>query len=327
METQCNVNVVTARAICIGAAAVDRKLHLYAPPRARTSNPARMVVADGGVARNVAETLARLGVEAALVSRVGEDETGRTMLTGLAAAGVDTSGVVAVPGAHTAEYIAVLAGPNLVLGLAAMDVLDGIGAADLDRGWPSDDPEAWVFLDCNCPTAVLAQAVARARTGDVRLAVDVVSMAKAVRLPADLAGISVLFCNAVEARAWLARTGAYPRGDGLEVAARLRAAGANGVVVTGGAGSVAVADADGCWEVPTTRATPVDETGAGDALVAGTLAAALAGQPLAQAVAAGTVVAALTVESEHTVRPDLSPHLVEQAAARRRSQGNGRGRL
>jgi len=153
----------------------------------------------------------------------------------------------------------------------------------------------------------------------------VVSMAKVVRLPADLAGISVLFCNVFEARAWLARTGAYPQGDGLEVAARLRAAGADSVVVTGGAGSVAVADADGLHDVPTTPATPVDETGAGDALVAGTLAATLAGRPLAEAVAAGTVVAALTVESEHTVRPDLSLQLVKRAAARRRSQGNGRG--
>jgi pseudouridine kinase len=94
-------------------------------------------------------------------------------------------------------------------------------------------------------------------------------------------------------------------------------------VLTGGAGRVAVVDAGGGYEVPTTPATPIDETGAGDALVAGTLAATLAGRPLAEAVAAGTVVAALTVESEHTVRPDLSPQLVEHAAARRRSQGNG----
>ena len=320
---------MVGRVTCIGAAVVDRKLHLYAPPRARTSNPARMVVADGGVARNVAETLARLGVEVGLVSRVGEDETGRTMLAGLAAAGVDTSRVVAVPGGHTAEYIAVLAGPNLVLGLAAMDVLDEIGADDVDRNWPPDDAGAWVFLDCNCPAPVLGQAVARARAGGVRLAVDVVSMAKVARLPADLAGISVLFCNADEARVLVARhvalRGGDPDGDGVELAARLQAAGAAGVVLTGGAGRVAVADADGLRDVATTPATPVDETGAGDALVAGTLAAMLAGRPLAEAVAAGTVVAALTVESEQTVRPDLSPQLVERAAARRRSQGNGRG--
>jgi len=133
----------------------------------------------------------------------------------------------------------------------------------------------------------------------------------------------VLFCNAHEARALLAYHGADSHGHGPELATRLQAAGAAGVVVTGAAQSVAVADAAGRWEVPPVPAAPVDETGAGDALVAGTLAAMLAGQPLAEAVAAGTVVAALTVESEHTVRPDLSPQLVEQAAIRRRSRGNG----
>jgi sugar/nucleoside kinase (ribokinase family) len=321
------------RVTCIGAAALDRKLYLHAPPRAGTSNPARMAVADGGVARNVAETLARLGVEVAIVSRVGDDETGRGVLANLAAVGVDTSGVVAVPGAHTAEYVAVLAGGALVLGVAAMDLLDGMGVGDLHRGWPPDGAGDWVFIDCNCPEPVLGQAVARARAGGARLAVDAVSTPKVVRLPADLTGISLLFCNTLEARRWLARASASPGGTGADpaadapgLAAGLRAAGAAAVVLTDGPGGVAVVDVDGLREVPTTPATPIDETGAGDALVAGALAGLLAGRPLVEAVAAGTAVAALTVESERTVRPDLSPGLVERAAARRGPTGDSRGR-
>jgi len=224
---------MAGRVTCVGGTVIDRKLHLYEPPKAGTSNPARMVVVDGGVARNVAETLARLGVDAALVSRVGDDEPGRAILANLTAVGVDTSGVAAVPGGHTAEYIAVLAGPSLVLGVAAMDVLDEIGSEDLDRGWPQDDTAAWVLLDCNLPEPVLGRAVARARADGVRLAVDVVSVPKVVRLPADLAGISVLFCNAHEARALLAYHGADSHGHGPELATRLQAAGAAGVVVTG----------------------------------------------------------------------------------------------
>ena len=300
---------------CIGAAVVDRKLHLHAPPRAGTSNPARMVVRYGGVARNVAESLARLGVEVALVSRVGDDEAGRKIVADLAAVGVDTSPTVAVPGRCTAEYVAVLDGPSLVLGVAAMDLLDGLAADDLDRGWPVGGADRWVFADCNCPPPVLDRALARAGAGGVRLAVDAVSTPKAVRLPAALAGISLLFCNADEARALLARTGTGSDG-GPELAGRLRAAGAAAVVLTDGARPVAVAAPDGSWQVPATPARPVDETGAGDALVAGTLAGLLAGRRLPDAVAAGTVLAALTAESGHTVRPDLRPALLAEAARR-----------
>jgi pseudouridine kinase len=201
-----------------------------------------------------------------------------------------------------------------------MDVLDGIGTDELDRGWRPDGA-GWMFLDCNCPEPVLGRAVTRGRGGGARLAVDAVSTPKAARLPADLTGISLLFCNAAEARALLDRAGAGSSGDVLCLAERLQAAGAAGVVLTDGDGRVAVADAGGAQEVLTTPATPVDETGAGDALVAGTLAATLAGRPLAEAVGTGTAVAALTVESECTVRPDLTPELVRRALARRRAPG------
>jgi pseudouridine kinase len=313
---------------CIGGAVLDRKLHLHAPPVPGTSNPARMVVADGGVARNVAETLARLGVEVALVSRVGTDAAGRSMLAGLGAVKVDTSGVVAVPGGHTAEYVAVLHGHDLVVGAAAMDVLDDIGVDDVDRCWPPDDAGAWAFLDCNCPAAALGRAVARARSGGVRLAVDAVSTRKAVRLPADLSGVSALFCNRDEAAAWLSQhgdpDGGDPDGGDRKLAVRLRAAGAAGVVLTRGMAGLVVADADDVREVPAVPAAPVDVTGAGDALVGGTLAALLAGRELAEAAAFGALVAALTLESEHTVRPDLTMQLVEQATVRRCTGVGGR---
>jgi pseudouridine kinase len=68
------------------------------------------------------------------------------------------------------------------------------------------------------------------------------------------------------------------------------------------------------------RTTPVDVTGAGDALIAGTLFGLLAGERLADAVRTGTLVARLTIESAATVSRDLSATAVTtlrgQAAGR-----------
>ena len=57
-----------------------------------------------------------------------------------------------------------------------------------------------------------------------------------------------------------------------------------------------------------------DVTGAGDALLAGFVHAHLRGASVGEAAAYGHIVAALTVASPHTVRPDLTPALVERAA-------------
>jgi pseudouridine kinase len=301
---------------CVGGAVVDRKLQLLAPAVPATSNPARAADCLGGVARNVAENLARLGVPVALVTAVGDDPGGQAVRAGLEAAGVAVSGVRVVPGVQTAQYVAVFdPGHELVIGMAAMDVLDEIREADLDAAWPGSG--GWLVLDTNLRAGVLAHALRRARADGVRVAVDAVSAPKVVRLPADLRGISVLFCNRAEALAWLAL---HTRGQVAEVggddgtlARRLHAAGAAHVVLTRGADGALVAGEAGVTEVPSVPCDPVDVTGAGDAVVAGTLAGLLRGEDLPAAARRGMALASLTVASTESVRTDLSTRLLERA--------------
>ena len=61
---------------CIGAAHIDRKATAAGPIVPGSSNPVTMRVGAGGVARNVAENLARLGLSVTMVSRVGHDREG-----------------------------------------------------------------------------------------------------------------------------------------------------------------------------------------------------------------------------------------------------------
>lgn len=59
----------------------------------------------GGAEANVARVLVQLGIEAAWVSRVGDDGFGRYLVAELDAAGVDTSGVIVDSGRPTGLYI------------------------------------------------------------------------------------------------------------------------------------------------------------------------------------------------------------------------------
>ncbi|HEY6794382.1 MAG TPA: pseudouridine-5'-phosphate glycosidase [Kineosporiaceae bacterium] len=303
-----------AGVVCAGGAVVDRHLHLLGPARAATSNPARASTSAGGVARNVAENLALLDVPVRLCSRVGADDAGQALLRDLARRGVDVRAVTVAPGESTAQYVAVLdpAG-DLVLGVAAMDVLGGITAADVDAAWPAGG--GWLLLDCNLGGDVLAAALARARQDATPVAVDAVSTPKVVRLArrvpaAALAGITVLFCNLDESRALLSALGEPAPGEPPPaLAARLVAAGARSVVLTRGADGVVIADAAGPRCVAGRAADVIDVTGAGDALVAATLAALLRGDALDDAVRAGVVAASLTVATAATVRADLADAL------------------
>jgi pseudouridine kinase len=111
-----------------------------------------------------------------------------------------------------------------------------------------------------------------------------VSVAKAQRLPNDLETVDLLFLNEDEA--------------GVSFASIKSA---RAVVVGRGANGVAIVEADAETTLPAAPCDPRDETGAGDALIAATIAALIEGRGLRAGVADGIHRAARTIESADTV--------------------------
>jgi pseudouridine kinase len=294
--------------LCIGGAHLDRRARLLAAPVPGSSNPVAVTTSWGGVARNVAEGLARLGVPAALLSRLGPDAEADRLLAALAAAGVELAAVARSPDAVTASYTAVLdpAG-ELVIGLADMAIYDGMAAGFFAERRDLLGRHGCWLADANLPAAGLARLLAMKPAGGF-VAANTVSVAKAPRLAGLLDAVDVLFCNRAEAAAL---SGAGPAPDAA--AGALRAAGAGAVVVTLGAEGALLATAAGTTCLPSPTATAHDVTGAGDALIAATLQGWRAGLPPAEALRRGLAAAALTVACDQAVRPDLSPALLERA--------------
>jgi pseudouridine kinase len=289
-----------------GGAVLDRKYHARAPLVAGTSNPVEGSHSHGGVARNVAENLARLDMPVFFSSIVGWDETGDALLRHLEMLGVDVGGVTRTGERPTAEYAAILdPGNELALGIADMAIFDLYTTEHLDRAWPHAAGTAWVFADCNLPEPVLAELIARCRAGGKPIAVNTVSAPKAVKLAGMLERIDLLFTNRDEADALLG-AGPDPR-DARAAAQALLDAGARAAVVTEGGAGYALLDAGVVSRHAVPPANPVDITGAGDAMIAGTLFRLLAGAGLAEAASAGALLAARTTETSASVLPELSP--------------------
>jgi pseudouridine kinase len=293
------------RVIAIGAATVDRfGTTLEAEARLATSNIGEVTTGFGGAARNVAETLARLAVPVRLVTALGGDADGAAIAGSARAAGFALDSVATGTGAASASYTAIFSGAgDLVIGLADMGVLEALTPEALAPHLGDWGKGVLVFADANLPDATLAW-LAEDRRGP--LAAAAVSVQKSRRLAPILMGLDLLFLNRLEGEAILAGPAMGP--DDLADALARHGAAA-GILTLGARGAVA-------WEGPSRRAVaPVgarvrNVNGAGDA-VAGTVLAALAGgRPLAEAAGLAMAAAALTVESDLTVRPDLSAALV-----------------
>lgn len=302
------------RMICLGGAVLDRKYHARGDLVFATSNPVDGSRNYGGVARNVTENLARLGVEVGFISIVGNDDAGHSLIRHLRDLGVDTSQMLATSEKPTAEYAAIRGTDNeLVLGIADMDIFDLFTASQLDHLWPHLAAADWVFMDCNLPEETIAALLERKKDGSFRLAVDTVSTVKAARLPRDLSAIDLLFTNCDEANALLGRNKTSTRLGACEAAQALLHQGARQVILTLGAEGYVIATMEGLQMQEIIPATPVDITGAGDAMIAGTLYRLLASQSLIRAARTGACLASLTIEHSASVRPDLTPLLLEHA--------------
>lgn len=300
------------RIVCIGGAVFDRKYHAHAPLIGETSNPVSGYRSHGGVARNVTENLVRLGVNIGFVSILGDDETGRAILDNLRTLGVDVSRAIVTTKAPTAEYAAILNPDNeLALGIADMGIFDLFQPDMLETVWPHLASADWVFADCNLPQATLEYLLSKKSGSRFRLAVDTVSAPKALRLPQDLSNVDLLFLNLDEAHSLLRHASDAPRLSAEQALNELLARGVVRIVMTMGAGGVYVADESGISHIASVPAQPVDITGAGDALISGTLYCLLNRQDLAEAVRTGTLLATLTTESDASVHPDLSARFLE----------------
>lgn len=301
------------RIICVGGATLDRRYYAAEPVIAGTSNPVTGRRAFGGVARNVAESLARLGANVGLVSILGEDEAGEALLRDLDRLGIDATGMARTSEKSTAEYVAVI-GPagDLVLGLADMEIFDLLTSADLDRPSSPLSAASMVFADCNLPAALLADLVMRRKSAAFELALDAVSAPKARRLPQSLDGVDLLFLNQAEAESYLDGSAMTP----IAAANALRKRGARAVVLTLGAEGAVIADDRGVIHAPAVEAQAIDVTGAGDAMIAGALYSLDRGEALADAARMGALLAAITTEHGASVHPELSAAFLAKGLAR-----------
>jgi len=304
--------------LCIGASNLDRKLRTLDTLSLGTSNPARQTESFGGVARNIAENLARLGAPTSLVTAVGSDASGRALLAYADETGIDTRGALRVDGAASGTYTALLdQDGDMRVALADMEINEALTPEFLSTREQQRAGAALIVADLNLPREAIAMLLTGAMRDGVPMVIVAVSEPKIARLPLALHGLRLLILNLGELATRAGRA-LDTHADIAAACAELQRDGVQDVIVTRGAQGVMFTGADGLRSLEIPAAAPsaeiVDVTGAGDAFAAAVCWTLYNGEPdLELACRRGQLLAAMTVACAHTVSPKLAPGLFDSA--------------
>ncbi len=162
------------------------------------SNPGKVTLSPGGVARNIAENLAHLGSRCELIAPLGDDLWGQQLITQGSALGIGMTHCLIAAGQRTSTYLSLHdQHGELSNALNDMAIIERLTPAVLQQRLPVLQQAACWVLDANLSTAALAFLFAQAAGKPIW--VDPVSVVKAQKLLPHLQQISGMTPNLQEA--------------------------------------------------------------------------------------------------------------------------------
>lgn len=294
--------------VVLGASSFDVVSRIEKAMQPGTSNPAVIRTSYGGVARNVAENLARLGLQPILLSVVGKDPIGDELVTSTKKTGVIMNHVHRTDKASTGIYVGII-NPDGKKEVAFDDVrileeltVDYIGyhedilsKADL------------IFLDSNPSEEVLAAVFEISRQHSVPVCADPTSVSLSTKLLPFLKSIDTIVPNALEAKTILNRQFSLDNWEAaLECARSLVTEGASNAFVSMSEFGLCYASSETSGHYPAIKTNIVDPTGAGDAMTAAILYSKLNDIPIDDAAQLGVSAATITLKHKGSVFPNLN---------------------
>lgn len=291
--------------LCIGSVLWDIIGRAPAHMRPGSDVPGRITRLPGGVAMNIAMTLARFGMRPALLSAVGRDPEGNELVASASRMGLICDHLYRSDDLPTDRYMAIEGANGLVAAVADAHSLEAVGdkilrpLADGSLGCSTAPWSGLVALDGNLTEALLSEIAGSPLFQRADLRIAPASPGKAERLlPLLSHPRATLYVNLEEAGLLCQSSFA----GAAEAAEGLIARGARRVLVTDGGHTAADGATDGATDSVLIQAPPAvlvtRVTGAGDTFMAAHLQAERRGLDRAAALAAALETAARYVSGE-----------------------------
>lgn len=292
-----------------GAVNVDIGGRSAGPLVGRDSNPGTVTVSMGGVGRNIAHNLRMLGVRVSLLTALGEDPNAGLVTESCQRLGIDLSRALHVPGGTTSSYLFLSDETgDMVLAVSDMDIYEKLTPAYFAHNQGFLNGASLVVADANLPAEALEYLASHCTAP---LLLDPVSTVKSEKIRPILGKIHTLKPNRLEAES-LSGVKITDRDSARQAAKVLLGTGLQRVFISLGEQGVFAADHEQDIWLPCCPAQPKSATGAGDAFAAALAWSFLEGEDLIGSARAANAAAAIAVEGEKTINPDMSADAVQR---------------
>lgn len=298
--------------VVIGSASIDTTAQPNRALEWGLPNPGVIRHRVGGVARNIAENLARLEIPTYLITAIGSDTNGARIQRKCIEAGIDCSLFQQVEGKHSANYMKLF--DENGKGMVAVSDFDIVDTIDKDLILRHEDLIAeaeMIVVDATLSDTTLQAIFAISTENNLRVAADPTTPLLAGRLCPYIDQLFLIVPNASETNSLCGvMTQANDRESAITAARSLVSMGAELAVVTMGESGLAYADSGGSGFIKAIKTDVVDTAGAGDAFTGAVIFGVLNGVQVDEAMRLGVTAASLTLESRQTVLPTLTQELL-----------------
>ena len=305
--------------VVVGGANIDIVAAPFAPLMEHDSNPGHSSISFGGVGRNIAENLSRLGCSVRFVSVFGDDSFSKALADDLTKKGIDTSLCKTIRGQTCSKYICINSEKGeLIAAINDMSLYDHMYAAITDEAIEAMNAADIVVLDANTSEELLEKIAQRCTSP---IAFDAVSISKVGRCANILDRLFLFKPNVYEAEALCrslvpedqdknALAPAFESSDirfkASEYADFLINKGVKNVMISLGEDGVYYANSSSGGTVPSMVTEIVNTSGCGDTFLAGAIRGYLDNADIKTMAGYGSAAAAICAACEETVSERLS---------------------
>ncbi len=296
--------------LVFGASVVDIFGFTYSNYKSHDSNPGKVKMSFGGVSRNIAENMARVGVNTKFISILGDDETGRSMLEHSEMIGYDMNDSLILKNGRTPTYMAILDEKGeMVSAVTDMQSINEMNPNFIDSKSSLIEGALYTFLDADDPENL--RYLLEKFKGKTSFILDPVSAKKAKKIKNLIHYFHTIKPNRIEAEVLcgfeiktdkdMIRAGEYFLSLGIKQV--FISLDAEGIYYTNGKES---------GKVKALNPTVKNVTGAGDSFVAGLGYGYINNLSILETIMFSVTMSNITISHEETIHPEMSLEKVEK---------------
>lgn len=301
--------------VVIGGANVDilgiaKKNLIY-----KDSNIGKIKMSLGGVGRNIAENLVRLGINTKLITTIGDDLYGTKILNECRDLGIDLENSLMLKGYNSSVYMSILDSKNdMHVAISEMEILDNMSIDFIKQKKNIIESSKVAIIDTNIPKEIIEYVVNNFK--DTKFFLDTVSTEKSKKVKDIIGKFHTIKPNKYEAEI-LSGIEIKNKEDLTKVSEFFLNKGVERVFISLGEEGTYYNDQKGNEKIVTPNKVEVrNANGAGDAFVSGLVYSYLRDYSVEDTINFSMACSAMALSHENTINPNINPEdvnlLVEQ---------------